>query len=124
MTVPATAGAFLVGDSAMEQRITRAKARIAQAGATFAVPGAVERAERLGAVMAMVYLLFNEGYAASGGEAHVRAPLCDEAIRLTRLLQRVFPVAPEVIGLAALLLLRSEEHTSELQSLMPHSYAV
>src|SRR3546814_19001962 len=55
--------------------------------------------------MAMVYLLFNEGYAASGGEAHVRAPLCDEAIRLTRLLQRLFPVAPEVMGLAALLLL-------------------
>src|SRR3546814_148150 len=97
MTVPEIARAFLVGDSAMEQRITRAKARIAQAGATFAVPGAVERAERLGAVMAMVYLLFNEGYAASGGEAHVRAPLCDEAIRLTRLLQRLFPVAPEVM---------------------------
>ncbi|HEY9567751.1 MAG TPA: RNA polymerase sigma factor, partial [Thalassobaculum sp.] len=116
MTVPEIARAFLVGDSAMEQRITRAKARIAQAGATFAVPGAVERAERLGAVMAMVYLLFNEGYAASGGEAHVRAPLCDEAIRLTRLLQRLFPVAPEVMGLAALLLLQHARTPARLDA--------
>lgn len=116
MTVHEIACAFLVGDSAMEQRITRAKARIAQAGAAFEVPGAVERSERLGAVAAMVYLLFNEGYAASGGEAHVRAPLCDEAIRLTRLLQRLFPAEPEVMGLAALLLLQHARTPARLDA--------
>lgn len=116
LTVPEIARAFLVGDSAMEQRITRAKARIAQAGAEFEVPGAVERAERLGAVAAMVYLLFNEGYVASGGEAHVRAPLCDEAIRLARLLQRLFPAEPEVMGLAALLLLQHARTPARLDA--------
>lgn len=116
LTVHEIARAFLVGDSAMEQRITRAKARIAQAGATFEVPGAVERSERMGVVMAMVYLLFNEGYAASGGEAHIRAPLCDEAIRLARLLLRLFPAEPEVMGLAALLLLQHSRTPARLDA--------
>lgn len=114
MTVREIARAFLVGDSAMEQRITRAKARIAQAGVAFEVPGAVERAERAGVVMAMIYLLFNEGYSASGGEAHVRAPLCDEAIRLARLLLRLFPAEPEAMGLAALLLLQHSRTPARL----------
>jgi RNA polymerase sigma-70 factor (ECF subfamily) len=90
----------------MEQRITRAKARIAAAGVPFEAPGAVERAERLAAVAAMVYLVFNEGYSASGGEVPVRAPLCDEAIRLARLLLRLFPAEPEIMGLLALMLLQ------------------
>jgi len=106
LTVKEIARAFLVGESAMEQRITRAKARVAQADVPFEAPGAVERAERLGVVAAMIYLIFNEGYSASAGEAPLRAPLCEEAIRLARLLLRVFPSEPEIMGLTALLLLQ------------------
>ncbi|WP_374466812.1 RNA polymerase sigma factor [Ferrovibrio sp.] len=106
LSVAEIARAFLVSDAAMEQRITRAKRRIAESGQQFATPGAADRAERLGAVAAMIYLLFNEGYAASGGEAHIRLPLCEEAIRLARLLLRLFPAEPEIMGLTALLLLQ------------------
>lgn len=88
----------------MEQRITRAKQRIAKADVPFEAPGPVERSERLGVVMAMLYLLFNEGY--SAGNDPARAPLCDEAIRLARLLLRLFPAEPEMMGLAGLMLLQ------------------
>jgi RNA polymerase sigma-70 factor (ECF subfamily) len=106
LSVKQIARAFLVGESAMEQRITRAKARIAQAEVPFETPGAPERAERLAAVAAMIYLVFNEGYSASGDSAPMRAPLCDEAIRLARLLLRLFQTEPEIMGLTALLLLQ------------------
>ena len=106
LSVKQIARAFLVGESAMEQRITRAKARIAQADVPFETPGAPERAERLAAVAAMIYLVFNEGYSASGDSAPMRAPLCDEAIRLARLLLRLFQTEPEIMGLTALLLLQ------------------
>lgn len=106
LTVREIARAFLVGESAMEQRITRAKARIAQAGVPFGAPGAVERAERLGSVAAMVYLIFNEGYSASGGERPLRVSLCEKAIRLARLLLRLFQTEPEIMGLLALMLLQ------------------
>ncbi|PBB99206.1 RNA polymerase sigma factor [Mesorhizobium sp. WSM3862] len=106
LTVKQIARAFLVGESAMEQRITRAKARIADAGVPFETPGAVERSERLAAVAAMIYLIFNEGYSTNGGEAPARAPLCEEAIRLARLLLRLFQQEPEIMGLTALLLLQ------------------
>jgi RNA polymerase sigma-70 factor (ECF subfamily) len=106
LTVPEIARAFLVSESAMEQRITRAKRSIAEAGVPFETPGAVERAERVIAVAAMIYLIFNEGYSASSGEAPVRAPLCEEAIRLARLLLRLFSSEPEIMGLTALLLLQ------------------
>lgn len=106
LTVPQIARAFLVSDAAMEQRITRAKAKVARAGVPFETPGAVERAERLGAVAAMIYLVFNEGYSAAGETAGVRAPLCEEAIRLARLLLRLFPSEPEIMGLTALMLLQ------------------
>lgn len=105
LSVPQIARAFLVGESAMEQRITRAKAKVAGAGVPFEAPGAVERAERLGAVMAMVYLVFNEGYSAAD-PASDRASLCDEAIRLGRLLLRMYPSEPELMGLLALMLLQ------------------
>jgi RNA polymerase sigma-70 factor, ECF subfamily len=98
--------AFLVSEAAMEQRITRAKARVAAANVPFETPGAIERSERLGAVAAMVYLLFNEGYTTNVAEHGARAPLCEEAIRLGRLLLRLFPTEPEIMGLAALLLLQ------------------
>ncbi len=106
LTVRQIARAFLVGESAMEQRITRAKARIAAADVPFEAPGPVERSERLVAVAAMIYLIFNEGYSASGGEAPTRAPLCEEAIRLARLLLRLFQTEPEIMGLTALLLIQ------------------
>jgi RNA polymerase sigma-70 factor (ECF subfamily) len=106
LSVPQIARAFLVSESAMEQRITRAKRSIAEAGVPFETPGAVERADRLAAVAAMIYLIFNEGYSASSGEAPLRAPLCEEAIRLARLLLRLFPSEPEIMGLTALLLLQ------------------
>jgi len=104
LSVKQIARAFLIGEAAMEQRITRAKARIAQAGVPFETPGAVERAERLVAVAAMIYLVFNEGYSAGDGSA--RAHLCDEAIRLGRLLLRLFQTEPEMMGLTALMLLQ------------------
>jgi RNA polymerase sigma-70 factor (ECF subfamily) len=103
LTLPQIARAFLVGEAAMGQRITRAKARIAAADIPFEAPGPVERAERLAVVMAMIYLLFNEGYSA-GNEA--RNELCDEAIRLARLLLRLFQTEPEIMGLIALMLLQ------------------
>ena len=106
LTVKQIARAFLVSEAAMEQRITRAKARVAEANVPFETPGAVERSERLLAVAAMIYLIFNEGYSASGDTASIRAPLCEEAIRLARLLLRLFQSEPEVMGLTALLLLQ------------------
>jgi len=104
LTVKQIARAFLVSEAAMEQRITRAKARIAKADVPFETPGAVERAERLGVVAAMIYLVFNEGYSAANGTE--RAHLCDEAIRLARLLLRLFGTEPEIMGLTALMLLQ------------------
>src|SRR5690606_26219196 len=82
LSVKQIARAFLVGEAAMEQRITRAKARIAGAGVPFEAPGPVERAERLAAVLAMVYLVFNEGYSDAAPNSE-RAALAGEAIRLT-----------------------------------------
>jgi RNA polymerase sigma-70 factor (ECF subfamily) len=114
LTVPQIARAFLVGEKAMEQRITRAKARIADSGVPFETPGPIERAERLGAVAAMVYLIFNEGYSASGAEAGAREPLCREAIRLGRLLLRLFPSEPEILALTALMLLQHARSAARL----------
>jgi RNA polymerase sigma-70 factor (ECF subfamily) len=106
LSVKQIARAFLVSEAAMEQRITRAKARVANAGVPFETPGAVERSERLAAVAAMIYLIFNEGYSASGETSEIRKPLCEEAIRLARLLLRLFQSEPEIMGLTALLLLQ------------------
>jgi RNA polymerase sigma-70 factor, ECF subfamily len=116
LTVKEIARAFLVSEAAMEQRITRAKRAIAAADVPFETPGAVERSERLGVVAAMIYLLFNEGYSASGGDMHVRVPLCEEAIRLGRLLLGLFPAEPEIMGLAALMLLQHARSPARLDS--------
>ena len=116
LSVKEIARAFLVGESAMEQRITRAKRRIEKAQVPYEAPGAPERAERLAAVAAMIYLLFNEGYSASGGDAHIRLPLCEEAIRLARLLLRLFPSEPEVMALTALLLLQHARVAARLDA--------
>ena len=104
LSVKQIAKAFLVGESAMEQRITRAKARVAAADTPFETPGAVERSQRVAAVSAMIYLVFNEGY--SAGDDSARAGLCDEAVRLARLLLRLFQTEPEIMGLTALMLLQ------------------
>ncbi|MDQ8700181.1 RNA polymerase sigma factor [Hyphomicrobium sp. LHD-15] len=116
LTVPEIARAFLVSEAAMEQRITRAKRRVGEAEVPFETPGAVERSQRLGAVAAMVYLIFNEGYSASGGDAHVRLPLCEEAIRLARLLLKLFQSEPEILGLTALLLLQHARSAARLDA--------
>ncbi|CEJ11997.1 RNA polymerase sigma factor [bacterium YEK0313] len=106
LTVRQIARAFLVGESAMEQRITRAKTRIGTANVPFETPGAAERSERLAAVAAMIYLIFNEGYSAADSKELTRRALCDEAIRLGRLLIGLFPAEPEIQGLTALMLLQ------------------
>ena len=105
LSVKQIARAFLVGEAAMEQRITRAKAKVAEAGVPFETPGPVERSERLALVMQMIYLVFNEGYSA-GPKDDARADLAEEAIRLGRLLLRMFQAEPETMGLLALMLLQ------------------
>lgn len=107
------ARAFLVSEVAMEQRITRAKARIAANDVPFDPPDADGRLERLGVVAMMIYLVFNEGYSRGHSDPDA-ALLCDEAIRLGRLLQRLFPAEPEVMGLVALMLLHHARHRARL----------
>jgi RNA polymerase sigma-70 factor (ECF subfamily) len=114
LSVKQIARAFLVGETAMEQRITRAKSRVAGADVPFEPPGPVERAERLAAVATVIYLMFNEGYSATGGTAHVRGSLCDEAIRLARLLVHLLPGSAEILGLTALLLLQHSRTPARL----------
>jgi RNA polymerase sigma-70 factor (ECF subfamily) len=106
LSVKQIARAFLVSEAAMEQRITRAKAKIGKADVAFEAPGAAERAERLSTVAAVIYLIFNEGYSSTVADADARAPFAEEAIRLARLLLRLFPAEPEIMGLTALMLLQ------------------
>ncbi|MER7457477.1 RNA polymerase sigma factor [Micromonospora sp. NPDC126480] len=103
LTTAEIARAFLTTESTVGQRITRAKAALAEARVPFEVPGAAERAERLGSVLEVVYLIFNEGYAATAGDDWMRPTLVQEALRLVRQLQGLMPDEPEVHGLAALL---------------------
>jgi RNA polymerase sigma-70 factor (ECF subfamily) len=116
LSVQEIASAFLVSEAAMAQRITRAKRAMTESAVAFETPGPVERAERLDTVAAMIYLLFNEGYSASGGDAHVRVPLCEEAIRLGRLLLRLFPSETEIMGLTALMLLQHARASARLDA--------
>jgi len=105
LTTAQVARAFLVPEATMAQRISRAKQTIKAAGARFAMPPPAERAERLRVVLQVLYLIFNEGYAASSGPDLQRADLTAEAIRLARELHRLLPDDGEVAGLLALLLL-------------------
>ncbi|MDO3701788.1 sigma factor [Micromonospora sp. C28SCA-DRY-2] len=105
LTVPEIARAFLVQETTMARRITRAKAKIKAAHIPYRVPSADDVRERLAGVLAVVYLVFNEGYLASAGNDPVRVDLTDEAIRLGRLLRTLLPDDGEVAGLLALMLL-------------------
>ena len=112
LQTPEIARAFLVQEATMAARITRAKKKIAAARIPYRVPGDAELPDRLKPVLAVVYLIFNEGYIASSGDDFIRADLCAEAIRLARLLAQLMPDEPEVIGLLALLLLTESRRTA------------
>lgn len=105
LTVEEIAAAFLVPDTTMAQRITRAKRKISDAHIPYRVPQAADLPARLGDVLAVVYLIFNEGYLSSSSADSIRDDLCQEAIRLARLLRALVPSEPEVTGLLALMLL-------------------
>jgi RNA polymerase sigma-70 factor, ECF subfamily len=103
LTTPEIARAFLVPEPTMAQRIVRAKRTLAEAGVAYEVPRGPELAERLASVLEVLYLVFNEGYAASSGDDWVRPALCEDALRLGRILAQLMPDEPEVHGLVALM---------------------
>lgn len=116
LTVPEIARAFLVQERTMAQRITRAKAKIRAAHMPYRVPSQEDIEQRLSAVLAVVYLVFNEGYLASGGEDALRVDLTDEAIRLGRLLRDLLPDEGEVAGLLALMLLTDARRAARVSA--------
>jgi RNA polymerase sigma-70 factor (ECF subfamily) len=116
------ARAFLVPEPTMAQRLVRAKTKIRTAGIPYRIPYDADLPERVRGVLAVVYLIFNEGYAASSGDDLIRRDLCEEAIRLGRLLVELMPDEPEALGLLALMLLqqsRSRARTSPDGRLVP-----
>jgi RNA polymerase sigma-70 factor, ECF subfamily len=103
LTTEEIARAFLVSEQAMSQRIVRAKRTLSEARVPFEAPRASERSERLSSVLEVLYLIFNEGYAATAGDDWMRPQLCEEALRLGRILAELAPDEPEVHGLVALM---------------------
>ena len=114
LTTAEIARGFLTSEPTMGQRISRAKRTLADAGAGFDLPSGAERAARLGDVMAVIYLIFNEGYTATSGVDWMRPDLAREAIRLARMLSALAPQDPEVLGLQALLELQGSRMTARL----------
>jgi RNA polymerase sigma-70 factor, ECF subfamily len=116
LTVAEIARAFLVPETTMAQRITRAKKKIAAANVPYRVPRAADLPARLDAVLAVLFLIFNEGYLATGDGDPVRADLTGEAVRLTRVLRRLLPQEPEVAGLLGLLVLTEARRAARVRS--------
>ena len=116
LTTAEIARAFLVAEPTMAARITRAKKKIAAAGIPYRVPSDAELPERLAGVLAVLYLVFTEGHSASSGDEPVRHDLCDEAIRLARVVVALMPDEPEAAGLLALLLLQHARRDSRTAS--------
>ncbi len=114
LTVEEIARAFLVAETTMAQRITRAKAKIKGANIPFRVPEHADLHDRLSAVLAVIYLVFNEGYLASSGDDAIRSDLTDEAIRLGRILRQLLPDEGEVAGLLALMLMTDARRTARV----------
>jgi RNA polymerase sigma-70 factor (ECF subfamily) len=114
LTTAEVARAFLVPEPTMAARITRAKKKIAAAGIPYRVPADAELPGRLAGLLAVLYLVFNEGYAASSGDAAIRRDLCDEAIRLNRVLVALMPDEPEATALLALMLLQNARRDARL----------
>jgi len=116
LTTPEIARAFLLPEPTLAQRLVRAKSKIRAARIPYAVPPAHLLAERLAAVQAVVYLIFNEGYAATSGQALIRSELCAEAIRLGRLLCELLAHEPENLGLLALMLLQDSRRLARVDA--------
>jgi len=114
LTTEEIARAFLAPAATIAQRIVRAKRSLAEAHVPFEVPGAAERADRLASVLEVIYLIFNEGYSASAGEDWIRPGLCEEALRLGRILAELAPQEAEVHGLAALMELQASRLRARL----------
>jgi RNA polymerase sigma-70 factor, ECF subfamily len=116
LTPAEIARAFLTSESAIQQRIVRAKRTLSEARVPFEVPGAAERAERLDSVLEVIYLIFNEGYAATAGEEWIRPALCEEALRVGRVLAELAPTEPEVHGLVALMELQASRIPARVEA--------